>query len=189
MWPQPIKGSSNSRQRCCKLQLKFRGGQSQTAPLGLPTTAVRAVYATASHQFIRQKTRTHLCISIYKHNRAHTHIPVVLLQLKGPIDLFRETGLVSAWPPTELGLVLQNSPSTRHEGPEERWLNDSLMYELCGLHQLIIPESLTNWQLICCQAINIVHRKTSKYKPCLVCDALWLQKNLPKPPGHNWYSD
>lgn len=41
---------------------------------------------------------------------ARTHIAVVLLSLRGSIDLFRETGLLSAWPATEPVKLITKSP-------------------------------------------------------------------------------
>lgn len=116
---------------------------------------------------IYQRTDTHIWASTL----TTTHIPVVLLSLKAPIDLFRDAGLVSAWPQTELRLLLQNSANTQFECPEEWWLNGSWMSGLHRSHQLNNLEQFTKYQM-CCQAINIVYRNMSTERLSLLCDAL-----------------
>lgn len=104
MWPWPSRVSTSSRQCCCKLKYCWNtetDNRVKLLPGALTTTAVGPVYSQR-HIHLFNITRTHLRRAINIHSRAHTQIPVVLLSLRGPIDLLRETGLLSAWPPTEL---------------------------------------------------------------------------------------
>lgn len=113
-----------------------------------------------STPFIHQ-TKRHT----YTHARACTStfttacIPVVLLSLKAPIDLFREPGLGSAWPPTEL--ALKNSASTQHKCPKDRWLSDNQISALWRSRRLIVPQQLSSYRM-CCQSVNVVDGKMSQ---------------------------
>lgn len=114
-----------------------------------------------SAPFIYQTKDTHTNTPAHQHAQLHAsqssscHWKHQLLFF----CFFREPCLASAWPPAEI--VLENSVSTQHERPKDRWLSNNQISGLWCSRRLIIPQQLSSCQ-IRCQAVNVETKKWAK---------------------------